>query len=276
MLRIKPGIEAHTHEYIKTGHIDSKFGFAMEEALTIIQSIHSEPWATFIGIHAHIGSQIFDSEPYHDLVSILIKFLTTLNSHNIQVDELNCGGGFGIQYLESDSPQNIPDTISKMANQITEKCNSNNLKHPKLIFEPGRSIIANCGVTVYTVGATKKVSKTKEYLFVDGGMADNPRPIMYKANHTFEVIQPETDLKTNYTIAGKFCESGDILATDIKLPIVSPNNQIVVYGTGAYNYSMASNYNRFCKPAMILVNNGNATQLIRRETYEDIIRFDEP
>ena len=144
----------------------------------------------------------------------------------------------------------------------------------KVDFEPGRSIIANAGVTIYTTGTTKPISDGQHYLFIDGGMADNPRPMMYQSEYTFDVVSPSSTDQARYTIAGKFCESGDILAKNVTLPVVKPAEHIVVYGTGAYNYSMASNYNRFCKPAMVLVNDESASLLIKRETYEDIIRYD--
>ncbi len=276
MFRVKPGIEAHTHDYIKTGHIDSKFGLEFDQILPLIQTVADSNWGHFIGIHAHIGSQIFDINPYYDLVSILVGFIDQIHTElGLDVDELNCGGGFGIQYTEQDDAPDISSIVLKMATELKLLCDEKKRPHPKLIFEPGRSIIANAGVTLYGVGATKKVPGGQNYLFIDGGMADNPRPMMYQSEYTFDIVSPSTTDQIDYTIAGKFCESGDILAKNIRLPIAKPNEHIVVYGTGAYNYSMASNYNRFCKPAMVLVHNGSSTILIQRETYEDIIRYDQ-
>ena len=276
LFRIKPGIEAHTHEYIKTGHIDSKFGLTFEETLPLIQQVIASDWGTFLGIHAHIGSQIFDMQPFYDLVSILVDYVATIKDEfNYDVLELNCGGGFGIQYKDSDNAPNISDIILQMATELKLLCDEKQLPHPKLIFEPGRSIIANAGVTLYSVGATKSVSGGSHYMFVDGGMADNPRPMMYQSEYTFDVLNPKSADRTTYKIAGKFCESGDILAEKVELPTVHSNDLIVVYGTGAYNYSMASNYNRFCKPAMVIVNNGHHALLVKRETYSDLIRFDQ-
>ena len=275
MFRIKPGIEAHTHEYIKTGHIDSKFGMVFDDTLPLIKRIEAEDWAQFIGIHAHIGSQIFDMQPYYDLVSILVSFMKTIQTEfGINVPELNCGGGFGIQYTEDDKAPDISDIILSMASELKLLCQENNLARPKLVFEPGRSIIANAGVTLYSVGATKKVEGGSHYMFVDGGMADNPRPMMYQSQYTFDVLSPKTPNREHYKIAGKFCESGDILADNVNLPIVNRDDVVVVYGTGAYNYSMASNYNRFCKPAMVLVNDGHHRLLVKRETYDDLIQHD--
>ena len=275
MFRIKPGIEAHTHEYIKTGHADSKFGFNFNDILPLIQQIHSASWGEFIGIHAHIGSQIFDMAPYYDLVNILVGFIDTIYTEfGIDIPELNCGGGFGIKYVEDDQAPDISEIILGMATELKLLCDGKKRPRPKLIFEPGRSIIANAGVTIYTTGTTKPISDGQHYLFIDGGMADNPRPMMYQSEYTFDVVSPSSTDQARYTIAGKFCESGDILAKNVTLPVVKPAEHIVVYGTGAYNYSMASNYNRFCKPAMVLVNDESASLLIKRETYEDIIRYD--
>ena len=275
MFRIKPGIEAHTHEYIKTGHIDSKFGLSFSETLPLISSVHQSNWGTFIGIHSHIGSQIFDITPYYDLIAILVQFVETIYQElNIDVPELNCGGGFGIQYTPSDDAPDVSDIILKMATELKLLCDAKKRPRPKIIFEPGRSIIANAGVTLYSIGGSKQVEGGTHYLFIDGGMADNPRPMMYQSEYTFDIVHPSSDHQTTYTIAGKFCESGDILAKNVTLPTANPNDHLVVYGTGAYNYSMASNYNRFCKPAMVLVNQGEPRLIIKRETYEDIIRYD--
>jgi len=214
-------------------------------------------------------------DPYYDLVSILVGFMDTIHSEfGIDIPELNCGGGFGIKYTENDQAPDIADIILGMATELKLLCDGKKRPRPKLVFEPGRSIIANAGVTIYTAGTSKPISDGQQYLFIDGGMADNPRPMMYQSEYTFDVVSPSSTDQARYTIAGKFCESGDILAKNVELPIVKPAEHIVVYGTGAYNYSMASNYNRFCKPAMILVSNNVASLLIKRETYEDIIRYD--
>ncbi|MEK9728116.1 MAG: diaminopimelate decarboxylase [Candidatus Margulisiibacteriota bacterium] len=275
MFRIKPGIEAHTHEYIKTGHIDSKFGLTFPEILPLINKVIHSKWGSFIGIHAHIGSQIFDIQPYYDLVSILVSFMEEIKTDTgHEILELNCGGGFGIQYTDNENAPDISEIVLQMATELKLLCQEKNLSRPKLVFEPGRSIIANAGVTLYSVGATKHVDGGSHYLFVDGGMADNPRPMMYQSQYTFDILDPKSPNRENYKIAGKFCESGDILADNVSLPIANANDIIVVYGTGAYNYSMASNYNRFCKPAMVLVNNAKHRLIVKRETYQDIIQHD--
>ena len=275
MFRVKPGIEAHTHEYIKTGHIDSKFGLTFDEILPLIHHVNNHNWGEFIGIHAHIGSQIFDQQPFYDLVNILVTFIDQIKTETGQpIKELNCGGGFGIQYTDTDNAPDIPTIIIAMATELKLMCREKQIPLPKLVFEPGRSIIANAGVTLYSVGATKKVNGGSHYVFVDGGMADNPRPMMYQSEYTFDVLNPKTSERTAYKIAGKFCESGDILADNVTLPLLNADDIIVVYGTGAYNYSMASNYNRFCKPAMVLVNQGTHRLLVQRETYDDLIQHD--
>lgn len=276
MIRLKPGIEAHTHEHIKTGQDTSKFGISLNEAIHIIKAIATSEWLEFIGIHAHIGSQIIDAQPFYDLVNILSRFIHDLNQHHdISVHELNCGGGFGVQYLDSDASPNIPVILQTISKQLLTACHDIGISPPTIIFEPGRSIIATAGVTIYSVGAIKPIPNHHPYLFIDGGMADNPRPMLYQAQHSIDIVSPKTDLKETYTIAGKFCESGDILATNCLLPQAQIQDHIVVYGTGAYNYSMSSNYNRFCKPAMVLLSQGNATPLIRRETLDDVIRYDQ-
>ena len=248
----------------------------MDEAIEMIRTVSASDWGILLGIHAHIGSQIFDAQPFYDLVNTLGQFMHRLNQdYGIQIDELNCGGGFGIQYLDSDNAPNIGHMIQTISDQLLHICHQTGITPPTLIFEPGRSIIATAGVTIYKVGAVKPILNHDPYLFIDGGMADNPRPMMYQAKHTFDIVSPKTDLRQTYTIAGKFCESGDILATDCQLPKATINDHVVAYGTGAYNYSMSSNYNRFCKPAMILVQGGHIQTLIRKETLDDVIRYDQ-
>lgn len=276
MIRITPGIEAHTHEYIKTGHIDSKFGVPFNTALAMIEGLKNNEWCEFEGIHAHIGSQIFDEQPFYDLVDGLIDAMATIRSRTgFECRKINPGGGFGIQYMDTDAGMHIATVIKGMAERIKTQCHHRGLSLPHLVFEPGRSIMGNAGVTLYSVGATKAVEGGSHYVFVDGGMGDNPRPMMYQSKHTVDVISSSNhDGSTTYTIAGKYCESGDILVSDVLLPTVAPGDVVVVYGTGAYNYSMASNYNRFCRPAMVVVGDGAARVLVRRETIEDVIRYD--
>jgi diaminopimelate decarboxylase len=264
ILRINPGIEAHTHEYIKTATLDSKFGVPKDEIDTVVKAIHSKKNIRLKGFHAHIGSQIVDQKPFEDEVKLLLNL-----AKKYQVKELDLGGGIGIAYLEKDPVPQIE--------KIAEKIGSILKNDPdiKLILEPGRSIVGTAGVTLYTVGAIKDIRGIRKYLFIDGGMSDNPRPILYQAKYD-AIIANRADRPKNdkVTIAGRFCESGDILIKDIKLQKAEVSDVLAVFCTGAYNYSMASNYNRVCRPAMICVNNGQAKLILRRESNEDLIKND--
>ena len=277
LLRITPGIECHTHEYIQTGHLDSKFGFDLtqiDEAVELILNSYTN--LKLHGLHAHIGSQIFETKVYHDEIEILVKEIARLDEKfNLKLDEINVGGGLGVKYTGSDCPPStyqIADVIIKSLNESVEKYG---IEPPSLFIEPGRSIISTCGVTLYTVGSSKQVPKGRRYVAVDGGMADNPRPSMYQAEYTAEIANKKEDaaLQT-VTIAGRFCESGDILIKDIELPEPEEGDILCVYNTGAYNYSMASNYNRVQKSQMVLVNNSKSDIIINRETLEDLISHD--
>ena len=220
MVRMKPEIEAHTHDYIKTGQLDSKFGIHKDDLLPIVQSIHSHEQLQFVGIHSHIGSQIFDTTPYETLIDILMETVLMLHRHDIPVHELNIGGGVGVQYTDSDTPPDMTTFITRISQLVQQQFKANTLPLPTLLFEPGRSIIATAGITVYTIGAIKAIKDLKTYLFVDGGMADNPRPMMYQSKHIFELATQSHKPAVSYSIAGKFCESGDILAEDVLLPPV--------------------------------------------------------
>lgn len=276
MLRLKPEIEAHTHDYIKTGHIDSKFGIDKASINRIVHLIKEQPNLNLLGIHSHIGSQIFDLEPFEDLATIMANHLADIKANcEIELTDLNLGGGIGIQYTAQDDPPPTAMYIERLTTKLKAACEKLGLTLPRLLIEPGRSIVATAGITLYTIGAIKVIPGIKEYIFVDGGMADNPRPMMYDAKYTFSIANKPHDTPTKtVTIAGKYCESGDILAKEVKLPEAQIGDTLVVYGTGAYNYSMSSNYNRSAKPAMILVENGDSRILVRRETYEDLMRYD--
>ena len=275
LIRMKPEIEAHTHEYIKTGQIDSKFGVEKDRLIPLIRRLQSVKSIDVLGIHCHIGSQIFQITPFEDLVSLMTQTVLAIKTQcGLEVQELNMGGGIGIKYTQEDTPPNIEEYIARVAKLFKSQCQELGISCPKLLLEPGRSIVGNAGVTLYTVGTIKEIPGVKNYLFVDGGMADNPRPIMYQADYTFGVAKPQCGDTFEYAIAGKFCESGDVLTHSVFLPKVRVGDILVVYSTGAYNYAMASNYNRYCKPAMVLLDQGNSTVLVRRERYEDITRFD--
>jgi len=276
MFRIKPEIEAHTHEYIKTGQIDSKFGMDKKDMINVVKRLSSNPNFEFLGIHSHIGSQIFDIEPFEDLADLMVDHLAKLKTElGMEIQELNLGGGIGIRYTEEDDPPEIAAYLERLVSRLVEGCESKGVTLPKLILEPGRSIVGNAGVTLYKVGAVKEIPGIKDYIFVDGGMADNPRPIMYQAKYSFVLgNKPDAAANKPYSIAGKFCESGDVLAEGVFLPDVQVGDVLVVYCTGAYNYSMASNYNRFQRPAMVMVKDGSSSEIIRRETYDDVIQYD--
>lgn len=277
MIRLKPEIEAHTHEYIKTGQIDSKFGFDKRELGALAKRIAEADNVTYLGIHSHIGSQIFDTEPFLDSVDIMLGYADTIReTAGLETKQLNLGGGIGIQYTESDDPPEIPAYIQAVCEKVKAVCKERNIEEPILLFEPGRSIVGNAGVTIYTVGTIKNIEGVKTYIFVDGGMADNPRPMMYQAEYTYDLAYRRPGVKGDkeYAIAGKFCESGDVLTHKVMLPEVNVGDLLVVYGTGAYNYVMASNYNRAVRPAMVMVSEGQVTELIKRETWDDLMRYD--
>ena len=268
LLRITPGIECHTHEYIQTGQIDSKFGFDLseiDEIITRIKTNYSN--LNLLGLHAHIGSQIFELQSYQDEVKVLIELLTNLNEKfSLNLKELNIGGGLGVKYTEADNPPSVYDLAEAVSKSLDEK--SEGLT---IYLEPGRSIISTAGVTLYTVGSSKQVPNGRKYVALDGGMADNPRPSMYQAQYTAEIAGENNNELENVTLAGRFCESGDILIENIKLPRLNSADILCVYNTGAYNYSMASNYNRVEKPAMVLVKSGQSDMIVNRESLDDLI-----
>ena len=277
LLRITPGIECHTHEYIQTGHLDSKFGFDLtqiDEAVELILNDYTN--LKLHGLHAHIGSQIFETSIYGDEIEILVKEIARLDEKfGLKLDEINIGGGLGVKYTETDYPPStftIAEIVISRLNKCIEKYN---IEAPTLFIEPGRSIVSTAGVTLYTIGSSKQVPKGKLYVAVDGGMADNARPSMYQAEYSAQIAnKPNLELAQTVTIAGRFCESGDILIKNIKLPKIEEGDVLCVYNTGAYNYSMASNYNRVQKPAMVLVNNSQSDIIIKRESLKDLVTHD--
>ena len=278
LLRITPGIECHTHEYIQTGHLDSKFGFDLtqvDEAVELILNDYKN--IRLHGLHAHIGSQIFETSIYGDEIEILVKEVARLDEkYGLKLDEINAGGGLGVKYTDSDCPPSVYTIADILINRLNECIEKYNINPPALFIEPGRSIISTSGVTLYTLGSSKQVPKGKTYFAVDGGMADNPRPAMYEAQYFAQVAnKPDYEPSKTYTIAGRFCESGDILIKDIKLPELEEGDILCVYNTGAYNYSMASNYNRVQKSSMVLVNNSQSDIIVNRETLDDLISHDE-
>jgi len=277
LLRVTPGIECHTHEYIQTGHLDSKFGFDLTqvpEAMELIQEqyLNLNPR----GFHAHIGSQIFETKIYEDEIEILIKEIAFIKEKfGVVFDEINIGGGLGVKYTDAEYPPSVFEIGKLIIKALNHNIKKYAIQAPTLYLEPGRSIISTSGVTLYSVGSSKQVPHGTKYWAVDGGMADNPRPSMYQAKYTAQVAnKPEWENSQKVTIAGKFCESGDILIKDINLPELEEADILCVFNTGAYNYSMASNYNRFLKPAAVLVNNSQSDIIISRETLDDLISHD--
>lgn len=275
LLRITPGIECHTHEYIRTGHLDSKFGFDPDQMEAVFQYVVEQPQLQCIGIHAHIGSQIFELQPHADLGGVMVQWIQKAISYGLPISELDVGGGLGICYTESDDPPSIEEWVKTVAESVAHACESQGVPLPRLICEPGRSLIGSACVTAYTVGSQKTVPGIRTYVAVDGGMSDNPRPITYQSVYRALVAnRMSAPLSEKTTLAGKHCESGDVIIQEAYLPPLEANDVIVVAGTGAYNYSMASNYNRVPRPAAVLVHDGEAHLIIQRETLQDLIRHD--
>lgn len=275
MLRLTPGIECHTHEYIRTGHLDSKFGFDPNDLQEVFAFVSEQASLSCVGLHAHIGSQIFERQPHRDLAAVMVQWLRDAAKHGLTITELNVGGGLGIKYIESDDPPSIEEWSKAICEVVQTACISENLPLPKLLCEPGRSLIATACVTAYTVGSSKIVPEIRTYVAIDGGMSDNPRPITYQSVYRAVVANKmSVPCTETVTLAGKHCESGDILIKNAQLPKTEANDILVVMGTGAYNYSMASNYNRLPRPAAVVVANGEANLILQRETYQDLIRQD--
>ncbi|MBE7037061.1 MAG: diaminopimelate decarboxylase [Ruminococcaceae bacterium] len=278
LFRIKPGIDAHTHDFIMTGQIDSKFGVALEtgEAMELLREASSLSNIEVVGLHCHIGSQIFDLPPFCEAAQVMLNFIADIKDElGLTIQELNLGGGFGIQYTENDDPISYDKYMEAVSKTVKETAAKRNIKLPRILMEPGRSIVGSAGITLYNVGFVKEIPGIRNYLSVDGGMADNPRYMLYDAEYTFLLANRANEEKTStYTVAGKSCESGDLLGEGISLPKAHTGDTLAVLATGAYNYSMASNYNRLPRPAAIMVKDGKSRVIIKRETYEDIIKND--
>ena len=278
MFRIKPGVDAHTHSFVQTGQIDSKFGVAIQngEAFEIYKLANEMSNVNPDGLHCHIGSQIFDVEPFCKAAEVMMNFAADLKDKlGLTIKKLNLGGGYGIRYTENDDPVPYDEYIKYVSEVVKTVANERGLEIPFILMEPGRSISAPAGLTLYTVGAIKDIKNVRKYVSVDGGMADNPRFIMYDAEYTAVIANRAGDRKTDkVTVAGKCCESGDILVKDAMLQKAESGDILAVLATGAYNFSMASNYNRIPRPAMVAVSGGKAKVIVKRESYEDIIKND--
>ncbi|MFZ5647755.1 MAG: diaminopimelate decarboxylase [Bacillota bacterium] len=278
IIRVTPGIEAHTHEYVKTGQIDSKFGLAIqtgqaEEAALNALGLEN---INLKGIHCHIGSQIFELESYVHAVGVMMDFAGSMHKKTGWIpEEINLGGGLGIYYASGDSPPTVSEYADMVIQELRKKSLEYGIPVPRLLVEPGRSISGPAGSTVYTVGTVKNIPGVRKYVAVDGGMSDNPRPALYQSRYE-ATLANKAGLPPagKVSVAGKCCESGDMLIWDINLPEVEPGDILVVGCTGAYNYSMSMNYNRLPRPAMVLVGNGEADLIVKRESCEDLIRND--
>ena len=278
LLRITPGIDPHTHKAICTGSVDSKFGSAIEtgQAMEIVKLAISQKGIQLAGLHCHIGSQIFDIEPFAEAADIMVRFIAEIKEAlGYEIAELNLGGGLGVRYTESDPVIDYADAIRQIAAVVTDFCEKADVRLPRVILEPGRSLVAAAGATLYTVGGVKEIPGFKNYVSVDGGMPDNPRYALYQSRYTALIANRASEEKTyRATVAGRCCESGDLLGEDMPLQEAKRGDILAVLVTGAYNYSMASNYNRIPRPPVILVKDGEARVAVRRETYGDLTRND--
>ena len=279
LLRLTPGIDPHTHKKISTGSVESKFGIAIEtgqadEAVKIALSLSN---IELCGFHCHIGSQIFESQPFVTAAEIMLKFIADIrDTLGFTAKILNLGGGFGVRYVESDPVIDYREKICEVADKVNEYCEKFGLNVPQIMMEPGRSLVADAGMTLYTVGCVKEVSGYCNYVSIDGGMADNPRYTLYESQYTVINASRASDTADyKATVAGRCCESGDLIGEDMMLARPKRGETLAVLTTGAYNYSMASNYNRIPRPPVVMLNGDKDYVAVRRETFEDIVSLDE-
>ncbi|KHS57166.1 MULTISPECIES: diaminopimelate decarboxylase [Terrisporobacter] len=277
--RVTPGIDAHTHKYIKTGQIDSKFGFALTNGdfYMAVERLKKYKNVKLIGIHAHIGSQIFDVEPYEEEVDVMFNLVKKLKEdYDIEIKEVDFGGGIGVYYTESDKPKSIKEFCEGIINKCNEKCKEINIDMPTLILEPGRSLVANAGSTLYSIGSIKEIKDVRTYVSVDGGMTDNIRPSLYQAGYECAIVNKMNSEKSSHkvTIAGKCCESGDILISNTSILDIESKDILITTSTGAYGYSMASNYNKIPKNPVVFVNKGNDKLICKRQSYEELLSLE--
>jgi len=278
LLRLSPGVDPHTHSHVATGVLDSKFGFPLttgqaEEALT---KAMSTPGLKLTGLHFHLGSSLFEVEPYLQAIDLVLQFAAQMKQrHRFDLRELNVGGGFAVQYLLDSPAPSVSRYADAIVSALVEQTGELKLEQPRLVIEPGRSVVARAGTALYTIGASKDIPGLRRYVFVDGGMGDNIRPALYDSKYEAVVAnkmgQPETDV---VTIAGKFCESGDILVKDVRLPKPEAGDVLAMPTSGAYSIPMSSNYNASLRPAIAMVKEGKARLIRRRETYDDLTAHD--
>lgn len=276
LFRITPGINSHTHRYIQTGQIDSKFGIPLDREIiySAIKTAMVSKHVELKGFHFHIGSQIHENTTHVKAINILIKMAKAAkNDLGFITSELNAGGGYGIRYGQNESRKPISYYTDAMMKELIDECEKYGLERPMLIIEPGRWIVGEAGITLYTIGSIKEIPGVRTYVGIDGGMPDNPRPALYGAKYE-GIIANKIDKEPiqTVTIAGKCCETGDILIWDLKVPQIETGDILAVLSTGAYNYSMASNYNRIPKPAVVMLRKGKDRLIVKRETYDDILK----
>ncbi|MDN4493913.1 diaminopimelate decarboxylase [Ureibacillus aquaedulcis] len=278
LLRVTPGVEAHTHDFITTGQADSKFGFDLNngQADEAFLKVKDHEYLNVLGLHCHIGSQIFETDGFSLAAEKLMnKISMWKDQFDFQCTVLNLGGGFGIRYTEEDTPLEPQVYVKEMIETVQTFASKLDLSMPEIWIEPGRSLVGDAGTSLYTVGAHKTVPNIREYISVDGGMSDNIRPALYDAKYEAVVANKANKDKSNtYTVAGKLCESGDKLIIDALLQPAEPGDTLAIFCTGAYGYSMASNYNRIPRPAVVFVEEGQHQLAINRESYENIVQND--
>lgn len=278
LLRLTPGIDTHTFEAVRTGQVDSKFGVAIEtgQALEFVRHALALPQLDLAGMHYHIGSQIFEAGPFADGAEILLAFLAQLrDTLGYTARELNLGGGIGVRYTEDDPEIDVAAVIAEIGARVREAAAAHGLALPRIRMEPGRSIVADCGVTLYSVGSIKEIPGYKNYAAIDGGMGDDPRYALYQSRYTI-LNASHADAPADYTctIAGRCCESGDLIAEGARIRRPEAGDILAVLVTGAYNYSMASNYNRFPRPPIVTIDRGQTAVAVRRETWADLCALD--
>jgi len=278
MLRVSPGIDPHTHKAVVTGSVDSKFGVAIEtgQAMETVKALLACDNIQFEGLHCHIGSQIFDYNPFAEAADIMIRFIADVKKETgVTVSALNLGGGFGVKYTDEDADFDYEKVLSDIASSLEKACADCGVSRPRIYFEPGRSMVAAAGLTLYTVGSFKTITGYKSYVSIDGGLPDNPRYALYQSKYTCLIANKAGEEKTiRATVAGRCCESGDLIQEDVALQPCKRGDVLAVLVTGAYNYSMASNYNRLPRPAMVGVGEEGDRIIIRRESYDDIVKND--
>lgn len=278
LMRVTPGIELNTHQYIMTGNEDSKFGFniANGQAEEAFRKLHNHQNLNLKGLHCHIGSQIFETKGFKVAVDILFEYIEKWHDeYDFTPEVLNLGGGYGIRYTENDEPLDNRLYIETMVAAVKANSEELNIPMPEIWIEPGRSIAGNAGISLYTIGSTKEIPGIRNYVSVDGGMSDNIRPALYEAKYEAVIANKANEKpEKEVSIAGKCCESGDMLIWDLPLPEAEAGDILAVFSTGAYGYSMASHYNRLAKPAVVFVENGADKLVVKRETAEDVIKND--